>query len=131
MLTDTEVFGTPGDRLKPQRKQEFRGGLRLTSLLDLKEGDYVVHIHHGIGVYHGLKKLSAAPSAGAAPVEREYLLVMYEGGDKLYVPVDQIDRVQKYIGSEGAPPTVNRLGGRNGRGRPRKRNAPSKRSPRT
>jgi transcription-repair coupling factor (superfamily II helicase) len=104
VLTDNEIFGTPQDRTKGRRR-EFREGMRITSLLDLKEGDYVVHIHHGIGLYRGLVKMTVQG------VEKEYLLIQYEGNDKLYVPVDQVDRVQKYIGSEGNAPNVNKLGG--------------------
>lgn len=104
VLTDHEIFGQPTDKQKTRRR-EFREGMRITSLLDLKEGDYVVHIHHGIGQYRGLQKMTVQG------VEKEYLLVMYEGGDKLFVPVDQVDRVQKYIGSEGGAPSLNKLGG--------------------
>ncbi len=104
VLTDAEIFGMPSDRAKG-RKREFREGMRITSLLELKEGDYVVHIHHGIGQYRGLNKMTVQG------VEKEYLLVMYDGGDKLYVPVDQVDRVQKYIGGEGGAPEINKLGG--------------------
>ncbi len=104
VFTDAEIFGSAQDKLKG-RKREFRDGMRITSLLDLKEGDYVVHIHHGIGMYRGLTKMTVQG------VEKEYLLIQYEGGDKLYVPVDQVDRVQKYIGSEGGAPNVNKLGG--------------------
>lgn len=104
VFTDAEIFGSVQDKLKG-RKREFRDGMRITSLLDLKEGDYVVHIHHGIGMYRGLTKMTVQS------VEKEYLLIQYDGGDKLYVPVDQVDRVQKYIGSEGGAPSVNKLGG--------------------
>ena len=79
--------------------------MRITSLLDLKDGDYVVHIHHGIGRYLGLTRIK---SGG---VEKDFLLIQYEGADRLYVPTDQVDRVQKYIGSEGGAPHVNKLGG--------------------
>ena len=105
VLTDTEVFGTPQDKLKGGRRREFREGMRLTSLLDLKDGDYVVHIHHGIGQFLGLQKIKNQN------VEKDYLVLQYEGSDRLYVPVDQIDRVQKYIGSEGNAPSLNKLGG--------------------
>ncbi|MDX1932570.1 MAG: transcription-repair coupling factor, partial [Capsulimonadales bacterium] len=104
VLTDNEVFGTVADRLRP-RKREFRDGMRITSLLDLKEGDFVVHINHGIGLYRGLTRMKVAG------VEKEYLEIQYEGTDKLFVNVDQVDRVQKYIGSEGAAPPLNKLGG--------------------
>jgi transcription-repair coupling factor (superfamily II helicase) len=102
VVTDAEMFGLR--RLIRPRKS-FRAGLTISSLLELKEGDYVVHIHHGIGRYRGLTKLSGPGG------ERDYLLIEYAGSDKLYVPVDQIDRVQKYIGVEGQEPTIHKLGG--------------------
>ncbi len=105
VLTDAEVFGNSDARRRKPVRREFRDGMRITSLVDIKPGDYVVHIHHGVGQYHGLTRIDFQG------VEREFLLVKYEGTDKLYVPVDQIDRIQKYIGSEGAPPSLNRLGG--------------------
>ena len=105
LLTDTEIFGTGQEKGKQIKRREFREGMRLTSLLDLKDGDYVVHIHHGIGQFLGLQKIKNQN------VEKDYLVVQYEGSDRLYVPVDQIDRVQKYIGSEGNAPSLNKLGG--------------------
>ena len=102
VLTDSEIFGAP--RLHRARKTSHEG-IPISSVLDLKEGDYVVHISHGIGFYRGITRLKTGD------VEREYLLLEYAQNDKLYVPSDQIDRVQKYIGGEGVPPTVHRLGG--------------------
>ena len=71
---------------------------------DLKPGDYVVHHQHGVGRYGGMVKRAIGG------VERDYLLLEYRGGDKLYVPSDQIDAVRHYTG--GDTPTLNRLGGR-------------------
>ena len=105
VLTDAEIFGTAADKYKKMKRREFREGMRITSLLDVKEGDYVVHIHHGIGLYRGLTKMTVQG------IQKEYLQIEYDGTDKLYVPVDQVDRVQKYIGSEGGKPQVNKLGG--------------------
>ena len=102
VITDSEIFGAT--RMHRLRKPSHEG-VPISSVLDLKEGDYVVHINHGIGYYCGIHKLATQG------VEREYLLLEYAGNDKLYVPSDQIDRVQKYIGGEGNPPTVHRLGG--------------------
>ena len=70
---------------------------------DLSPGDYVVHHQHGVGKYGGMVK----QALGGA--ERDYLLLEYRGGDKLYVPSDQIDAVRHYTG--GDTPTLNRLGG--------------------
>jgi transcription-repair coupling factor (superfamily II helicase) len=73
---------------------------------ELKSGDYVVHEVHGRGRYLGLKKMEAAGSVA------EYMEIEYKDGDKLYVPTAQIDRVQKYIGSEDGAPALSKLGGR-------------------
>jgi transcription-repair coupling factor (superfamily II helicase) len=70
---------------------------------DLKTGDYIVHFHHGVGRYGGMVKRSMGDS------ERDYLLLEYKGGDKLYVPSDQIDAVRHYAG--GDSPSLHRLGG--------------------
>ncbi len=70
---------------------------------DLKPGSYVVHHHHGVGRYEGMVKRTIGG------VERDYLLLAYKGGDKLYVPSDQIDAVRQYVGGEA--PTLHRLGG--------------------
>ncbi|HET8562418.1 MAG TPA: CarD family transcriptional regulator, partial [Candidatus Binatia bacterium] len=77
----------------------------LTSLSELKQDDYVVHLDHGIGIYRGLKFLKVAG------VEGEFLHLEYVGGDRLYLPVDRINMVQKYIGGDGAQPSLDRLGG--------------------
>jgi transcription-repair coupling factor (superfamily II helicase) len=70
---------------------------------DLKPGDYIVHYHHGVGRYGGMV------TRAIGGVERDYLLLEYKGGDKLYVPSDQIDAVRHYVGGES--PTLHRLGG--------------------
>ncbi len=67
------------------------------------EGDYVVHATHGIGLF---KEMARKEVLGS---ERDYLVLEYAKGDKLYVPVEQIDRISKYVGPEGAAPRVTRL----------------------
>lgn len=101
-LTDQELFGV--GRLKlPQRK--FNEGAPITTVLDLKDGDYVVHINFGIGVFRGLV------TRNVGGIEKEYLFLQYEPPDKLYVPADQLDRVQKYLNPGDAQPKLNRLTG--------------------
>jgi transcription-repair coupling factor (superfamily II helicase) len=102
LATDTDIFGHRAHQKAPKRS--FREGLKITSYLELREGDYVVHIHHGIGRYAGITRLKGADGA-----ERDYLLLLYAEGDKVYVPTDQVDRVQKYIGNHDSPPTITRL----------------------
>ena len=70
---------------------------------DLKPGNYVVHHQHGVGQYEGMVKRTIGG------VERDYLLLAYKGGDKLYVPSDQIDALRQYVGGEA--PSLHRLGG--------------------
>jgi transcription-repair coupling factor (superfamily II helicase) len=70
---------------------------------DLKAGNYVVHHQHGVGQYEGMVKRAIGG------VERDYLLISYKGGDKLYVPSDQIDTLRQYVGGEA--PKLHRLGG--------------------
>ncbi len=71
----------------------------------ISDKEDVVHANHGIGVFKGIKQIDIAGNT------RDYLDNVYDKGDKLYVPVDQLDLVQKYIGSEGKAPKVNKLGG--------------------
>jgi len=100
LLTDAEIFG-----FSKQRRTVRRRAVRREEFLsDLVVGDYVVHIEHGIAHFAGLTKLTLDGG------EREYLLLEYAAGDKLYVPTDQVDRVSHYIGPGGYVPTLSRLG---------------------
>jgi transcription-repair coupling factor (superfamily II helicase) len=102
LLTDAELFGSARPIVT---RRNIAGGVAISSVLDLKENDYVVHIHHGIGIYRGMVKRETGGN------QRDYLLIQYQGGDRLFVPADQIDRVQRYVGSDGTPPTINKIGG--------------------
>jgi len=92
-------------RARP-RKRESAGFFE-----GLQPGAYVVHVVHGVGKYEGMVKRAIASSSGGGQlsVERDYLLLAYRGGDKLYVPSDQIDTIRHYTGGE--TPTLHRLGG--------------------
>lgn len=102
VVTDHELFGVGRLRL-PQRK--FNEGAPISTVLDLKPGDYVVHIHFGIGIFQGLTKRTVDG------VEKEFLFIQYAGPDKLFVPADQLDRVQKYLNPGDAEPKLNRIQG--------------------
>ncbi len=101
-ITYAEIFGE-----KPRRAPSPKAKVErfLTSLSELSVGDYVVHMDHGIGRYLGMKRLSLMG------VETDFLDVVYQGSDRLYVPVDELGKVQKYIGAEGAAPRLEKLGG--------------------
>ena len=104
VISDKEVFGEAKKSLAKKTNKK-KGVGKITSFAELKPGDYVVHANHGIGVFKGIKQIDIAGNT------RDYLDIVYDKGDKLYVPVDQLDLVQKYIGSEGKTPKVNKLGG--------------------
>jgi len=101
-FTDAELFGW--GRPKPRRPQRTRAVAPEVFFADVKPGDYVVHIEHGIGRFKGLVKM--AMDGG----EREYLQVEYDQGDQLYVPVHQADRLARYVGPGEGPPALHRLG---------------------
>ncbi|MEK5499509.1 transcription-repair coupling factor [Bacillus sp. FSL M8-0168] len=103
VITEEELFKK---RVKKQaRKQKMTNAERIKSYSELQIGDYVVHVNHGIGKYLGIETLEING------IHKDYLNIHYQGSDKLYVPVDQIDQVQKYVGSEGKEPKLYKLGG--------------------
>jgi transcription-repair coupling factor (superfamily II helicase) len=105
LYTDSEIFGSRQRRALSERKRKGRTtDERAAFLRGLKVGDYVVHIEHGIAVYEGLLRRTVGE------VEREYLVLRYAAGDKIYVPVDQVDRVARYIGAGDSAPNLTRLG---------------------
>lgn len=101
VVSDKEVY-----KEKKQHKRVFtKKAGKIQSFTDIRQGDYVVHVNHGIGIYKGIKELVIDG------IKKDYLVIMYQGGDTLYVPVEQLDMVQKYIGDVENPPKVNKLGG--------------------
>ena len=97
LVAESDLTG----RRRPHRRQKPRQSG--STFQDLKPGDYVVHYHHGVGKFEGL----VSRAIGGA--QRDYLLLAYKGGDKLYVPTDQIDTIRQYVGGE--TPTMHKLGG--------------------
>lgn len=106
LYSDSEIFGWRQRRIATgqRRRRERSAEDRAAFLRGLKPGDYVVHIEHGIAVYDGLVRRSVGG------IERDYLNLRYAEGDRLYVPVDQIDRVSRYIGAGDVEPQLTRLG---------------------
>ncbi|WMI81482.1 transcription-repair coupling factor [Anaerotignum sp. MB30-C6] len=102
VFSDNELFGG-GE--KKRKKKKKKNGTAIESFTDLKIGDFVVHDNHGIGVFGGLEKISVEG------VQKDYMKISYRDGGNLFVPVNQMDMVQKYIGSGGAAPRLNKLGG--------------------
>ncbi|MEW6286200.1 MAG: transcription-repair coupling factor [Chloroflexota bacterium] len=103
LLTDSEIFGW--ERPQPRTRQRPAAETPESVYADLRVGDYVVHIDHGIGRFGGLVQRELDGHL------REFLAVEYEGGGQLFVPVHQADRLTRYVGAEGAVPALDRLGG--------------------
>jgi transcription-repair coupling factor (superfamily II helicase) len=88
-----------------RKKKKFRSAAFLSDFRDLKPGDFVVHVDHGIGRFGGLQTLDLGTRSG------EFMLLYYLEEAKLYVPVERLDLVQRYSSAEGHQPTLDRLGG--------------------
>ena len=100
-LTENDIFGMQ----KRKRLHSKNQGAQLQYFSDIRAGDYVVHRVHGIGRYIGVENVEVGG------IHRDYLLIAYAGEDKLYVPVDQVSLLHKYVGSEGAVPRLSKMGG--------------------
>ncbi|MEP7270453.1 MAG: transcription-repair coupling factor [Acidobacteriota bacterium] len=126
LFTESDLFDEPVtvERRGPVRRSQ--AAAFLSDFRDLKIGDYVVHIDHGIGQFQGLLQLASentlspaeayarmtgAESAPSTNAKREYMLLTYAEGARLYVPVERLDLVQKFSSGEGHTPQLDRLGG--------------------
>ncbi len=110
VYTETDIFGetTQHEYQKPKTKDQrpkTKLGAFISDFRDLKPGDFVVHVDHGIGKFEGLETIAAQG------VEREFMLLVYADNAKLFVPVERLDLVSRYGSSEGAQPAIDRLGG--------------------
>lgn len=103
-IWDGDIFGTPKKK-KRKKKTSHDFSQPIRSFADVQTGDYVVHENHGIGKFVGIEQLTVQN------VKKDYLKIKYSGQDVLYVPVEQMDLVQKYIGSDTASPRLNKLSG--------------------
>lgn len=101
VYTEADLFGRP---FKIRQRKSLQEGVPIRELSALQKGDIVVHIDYGIGRYAGLEKIKVQDS------ERECLTLVYQDNDKIYVPVDRMERVQKYSGRDGASPQLTKLG---------------------
>lgn len=102
IITDQDLF----QRRRPKRRRFIHEeSVPISSFIDLKVGDLVVHLNYGIGRYCGIRNLVVEG------VRRDLFLLEYAEGDRLYIPLDQLNLIQKYIGDKDHPPKIYRLGG--------------------
>jgi transcription-repair coupling factor (superfamily II helicase) len=102
VLTEGEVFGS---RRRSLRRPKYQRGAALTAFSDLAIDDIVVHEDHGLGRYLGLRTMKIGDREG------DFLLLEYAEGNQLYLPVERLDRISKYLGGEAAAARLDRLGG--------------------
>ena len=100
-LTHKEIYGTVKKTSKKSKKKSKENLLDYT---DLNVGDFVVHENHGIGEYRGIEQIDVDG------IVKDHILILYKGNDKLYIPTDQMNLIQKYIGKDGYRPKLNKLG---------------------
>ena len=104
ILTETEIYQRERKRSAKPRKAGRED--ELLKFSDLKPGDYVVHLYHGIGKFIGIEKISLDG------IDKDYFAIKYAGEDKLYVPLDQLQLIQKYLGADAeSVPKLNKLNG--------------------
>jgi transcription-repair coupling factor (superfamily II helicase) len=106
VVAEEEIFGVRQIRRAKPAESSSQARARLFDLHELKQGDLIVHADHGIGQYEGLQKLSVEGARS------DFLVLIYQGGDKLYLPVDRMGMIQKYMGVEGRQPSLDKMGGR-------------------
>lgn len=103
VLTEKELFAKVPK--KRPRQQHVENAERLKSYTELKTGDYVVHVNHGIGKFMGMTTMEVDG------VHQDYMTIQYKGSGQLFIPVTQLNLVQKYVAAEGKSPKLNKLGG--------------------
>ncbi len=102
-IQESEIFGR---KRRIPRSIGTAKSAAIESFVDLTPGDFVVHVNHGIGEFKGIERISAAGN------ERDYITLEYADGEKLFLPIEQVNLVQRYIGQEGRKPRLDSLGGK-------------------
>jgi transcription-repair coupling factor (superfamily II helicase) len=101
LVQENEIFGR---RYRPPRSLKQVRGSPIDTFVELNPGDYVVHINYGIGLFKGIDRIRALG------YERDYVKLEYLGEEVVFVPIEQVNLVQRYIGNEGSPPRLDKLG---------------------
>ncbi|GAY74173.1 transcription-repair coupling factor [Lentilactobacillus kosonis] len=103
VITERELFQKVTK--KHRKMTTFSNAERIKSYTDLKPGDFVVHVNHGIGRYEGMKTMEVDGK------HQDYLTITYKDNAQLFIPVTQLNLIQKYVSSEDKHPRINKLGG--------------------
>ncbi|MDR0527018.1 MAG: transcription-repair coupling factor [Spirochaetaceae bacterium] len=101
VIAECEIFGRNARKTFSNKTVQSRA---ILSFVELNPGDYVVHINYGIGIFEGIERVKALGN------ERDYIKLVYADDDTVFVPIEQVNLVQRYIGSEGGAPRLDKLG---------------------
>ncbi|MDR1411653.1 MAG: transcription-repair coupling factor [Spirochaetaceae bacterium] len=101
VVQENEIFGRR--KRAPRSLRQVKSAV-IDTFVELNPGDYVVHVNYGIGLFKGIERIRALGH------ERDYVKIEYLGDEVVFVPIEQVDMVQRYIGNEGAPPRLDKLG---------------------
>ncbi|MDR3333565.1 MAG: transcription-repair coupling factor [Treponema sp.] len=101
VVQENEIFGR---RKRPPKSLKTVRSATIDTFVELNPGDYVVHVNYGIGLFKGIERIRAVGH------ERDYIKLEYIGGEVVFVPIEQVNLVQRYIGNQGAPPRLDKLG---------------------
>ncbi|MDR2766915.1 MAG: transcription-repair coupling factor [Treponema sp.] len=104
VVQENEIFGR---RRRPPRSLFKVKSSPIDTFVELNEGDFIVHLNYGIGRFLGIERIRALGR------ERDYVKLQYRNDEAVFVPIEQVDLVQRYIGNEGAPPHLDKLGSKN------------------
>ncbi len=103
VIQENEIFGRRRRAPASLKKTE---SAPIDTFVELDEGDFVVHVNYGIGLFQGIQRMTAAGN------ERDYIKLEYAGGETVFTPIEQVNLIQRYIGSGGNPPRLDTIGGK-------------------
>ncbi|MFW5642840.1 MAG: transcription-repair coupling factor [Alkalispirochaeta sp.] len=103
VIQENEIFGRRKRAPASLKKAE---STPIDTFVELDEGDYVVHVNYGIGLFRGIQRMTAAGN------ERDYIKLEYADGETVFTPIEQVNLIQRYIGSGGNPPRLDKIGGK-------------------
>jgi len=103
LITDQEIFGA---KKRVRKSGTRRAKTQFITPEELKEGDVVVHVEHGLGRYEGLRTITMEGLSG------DFILISYRDEDRLYLPVDRMEMIEKYVGVDGYAPLLDKIGGK-------------------
>ena len=102
-IAESEIFGRKKRMPSSIKKAKSEA---IETFVDLNPGDFIVHINYGIGLFKGIERITTKKT------ERDYIKLEYSDSEMVFLPIEQVNMIQRYIGNEGRPPALDRIGGK-------------------